>query len=113
MYMIKKFFLFIFFVCFLFLINIKVNGEQLTMLPKKYVQINIGDDSLIEEDNLEIVSGVVDWNKVGNYYITYKDRLDNIYKKEFIVFQNYPSINCRLYLDYIHNYTVFIYCYQE
>lgn len=89
--MIKKFFLFIFFVCFLFLINIKVNGEQLTMLPKKYVQINIGDDSLIEEDNLEIVSGVVDWNKVGNYYITYKDRLDNIYKKEFIVFQNYDN----------------------
>lgn len=89
--MVKKIILFFLFISLFFLININVNGESITILPKKYIQINIGDDDLIEENNLEIVSGVVDWDKVGSYFITYKDRLDNIYKKEFIVFQDYNN----------------------
>ena len=86
--MIKKM-LFIFFVLFIFVfVNVvTVKGETIVELPKEYVQVGIGHDDLIFEDNLTVTSGYVNWDLEGNYTITYNDRLNNIYKKEFVIIE--------------------------
>ena len=86
--MIKKM-LFIFFVLFIFVIVnvVTVKGETIVELPKEYVQVGIGHDDLIFEDNLTVISGYVNWDLEGNYTITYNDRLNNIYKKEFVIIE--------------------------
>lgn len=87
--MIKKMFFLLFLFCiFTILVNVKVNGEIIIELPKEYVQVGIGRDDLIIEDNLTVTSGYVNWDLEGNYIITYIDRLDNIYKKEFVIIES-------------------------
>ena len=87
--MIKKIIFLLFLFCiFTILVNVKVNGETIIELPKEYVQVGIGRDDLIIEDNLTVTSGYVNWDLEGNYIITYIDRLDNIYKKEFVIIES-------------------------
>ena len=92
--MIKKM-LFIFFVLFIFVIVnvVTVKGETIVELPKEYVQVGIGHDDLIFEDNLTVTSGYVNWDLEGNYTITYNDRLNNIYKKEFVIIEGIDKMD--------------------
>ena len=84
--MIKKItFLFIVLFALLLFCNLKAQANSIIELPCEYVQIGIGDDSILQEQNLNYVSGFVDWKKEGTYTITYNDRLNNIYKKNIIV----------------------------
>ena len=84
--MIKKItFLFIVLFALLLFCNFKAQANSIIELPCEYVQIGIGDDSILQEQNLNYVSGFVDWKKEGTYTITYNDRLNNIYKKNIIV----------------------------
>lgn len=70
---------------FTILLSFNVKATSIIELPRQYVQIGIGDDTILEEPNLTIKSGFVNWQVEGNYTVTYTDRLDNIYKKTFIV----------------------------
>ena len=79
--MIKKItFLFIVLFALLLFCNFKAQANSIIELPCEYVQIGIGDDTILQEQNLNYVSGFVDWKKEGTYTITYNDRLNNIYR---------------------------------
>lgn len=87
--MTKKFFL-LFSICFIFIFMIKINvrADEYKTLPKEYYQINVGNDNMLEEDGLELISGNVDWDKEGSYILTYSDYGDILYKKEIIILLN-------------------------
>ena len=85
----KKFFL-LFSICFIFIFAIKINvrADEYKILPKEYYQINVGNDNMLKEEGLELISGNVDWDKEGSYILTYSDYGDVLYKKEIIILLN-------------------------
>lgn len=88
--MIKKItvFLFSILLILLLMINVKANAESITILPKDYLLVNLGNDSYLTHPSLTIISGDVDWNKTGTYTITYEDYNKNVYKKDYVIIQN-------------------------
>lgn len=88
--MIKKItvFLFSILLILLLIINVKANAESITILPKDYLLVNLGNDSYLTHPSLTIISGDVDWNKTGTYTITYEDYNKNIHKKDYVIIQN-------------------------
>ena len=85
----KKFFL-LFSICFIFIFAIKINvrADEYKILPREYYQINVGNDNMLKEEGLELISGNVDWDKEGSYILTYSDYGDVLYKKEIIILLN-------------------------
>jgi len=67
---------------------VKLNASSVINLPSQYVQVGIGNDDLLNESNLTLVSGYVNWHIEGDYFVTYNDRLMNVYKKKFIIISN-------------------------
>ncbi len=68
-----------------------IKAKKILDLPKEYVQINIGNNSYLEEEGLTYISGTVNWAQEGEYIITYKDNINTTYKKIFIIIDNLKS----------------------
>ena len=85
----KKITLFLFTIIFLLLLatpntNCITNLE----LPSFYIEEGIGDNSLLENKDLELISGYVEWGRSGTYKVVYQDSNNNVYTKKIIVLPN-------------------------
>lgn len=78
----KMLFLLFSIVLFVFIsqVDVKANSLDSTI---EILEKGIGNDSYLANDGYEIVSGSVNWNEVGNYYVTYIDDYGSILKKEY------------------------------
>ncbi len=69
----------------IFTLSIRTKAIEQYMLPETYIEVGVGNNTYLKQENLEIVSGVVDWKKEGKYIIKYRDFMQNIYEKHFII----------------------------
>lgn len=81
------FFIFCLVALFLFFI-IKVNAETIYYLEDKFIEIGIGNETYLQEKDLILQSGTVDFNKEGKYVITYKDNNNTTYKQNVNIIPN-------------------------
>ena len=85
----KKITLFLFTIIFLLLLatpntNCITNLE----LPSFYIEEGIGDNSFLDNKDLELISGYVEWGRSGTYKVVYQDSNNNVYTKKIIVLPN-------------------------
>ena len=68
-----------------FLLSISTKASSQITLPTTYIQVGVGNDEMLEEENLTYISGFVNFQVEGTYLVTYTDRQNNIYKKQFVI----------------------------
>lgn len=78
----KKILGFVYFIVLLLIANFIPTKAISNNIKHEYVEVNIGNDSMLEEDGLEIVSGSVDYSKCGTYRITYVNNSDETFYKD-------------------------------
>lgn len=107
----KKILIFISFI-FIFLLSftIKLNAQGVTILPKTTIEVGVGNDEYLVEENLERVSGVVDWKKEGNYTIYYRDYSQNIYEKTYTII---PKNNNQYFINKYKENKIDVQLYNE
>ena len=81
----KIIFFIVFFIILLLSYFVIVSGESIVILSDLYIEEGVGDDTYLYNENYEIASGSVNWNREGTYIVNYKDEIGNIYSKNIII----------------------------
>jgi len=71
----------LFLILLIFASFISIKGTTELQLYDIYIEEGVGNDTYLYDDNYEVVSGQVDWNREGTYKVIYEDSLNNNYYK--------------------------------
>lgn len=81
----KIIFFIVFFIILLLSYFVIVRGKTNITLSDLYIEEGVGNDTYLYNDNYELISGAVNWNREGTYMLNYQDEIGNIYSKNIVI----------------------------